>query len=157
MLSHISDEGESELDSDSTVAWERVYLQGVLMAERVKNNAGLIIIQKQTAEQTSCRRSEEYQAIPIVQCSTYMSTPEIKNGFGGYHGCLTGLKDDVIIGASKLASDNEDDVSGHGSVSVVMDQATRVVDLPPRKTALDHCLQPLTTMYHHRWSQEILK
>ncbi|KAI3815291.1 hypothetical protein L1987_14953 [Smallanthus sonchifolius] len=50
-----------------------------------------------------------------------------KNGFGGYHGCLTGLKDDVIIvssdnltlwtsdlpedgGASKLASDNEDDV-----------------------------------------------
>ncbi|KAI3676510.1 hypothetical protein L1987_86120 [Smallanthus sonchifolius] len=74
MLSHISDEGESELDSDSTVAWEREYLQG----------------------------------------------------------------------ASKLASDNEDDVSGHGS-------------LPPRKTALDHCLQPLTTMYHHRWSQEILK
>lgn len=40
MLSHISDEGESEVDNDSAVAWEREYMQGVLMKERIKNNAG---------------------------------------------------------------------------------------------------------------------
>ncbi|XP_071715364.1 phosphatidylinositol 4-phosphate 5-kinase 8-like [Rutidosis leptorrhynchoides] len=40
MLSHMSDEGGSELDDDSSVAWEREYMQGVLMKERVKNNAG---------------------------------------------------------------------------------------------------------------------
>ncbi|KAK9070999.1 hypothetical protein SSX86_009567 [Deinandra increscens subsp. villosa] len=47
MLSLISDEGESELDSDSTVAWEREYMQGVLMKERAKNNAGLLAKSKQ--------------------------------------------------------------------------------------------------------------
>ncbi|KAI7738310.1 hypothetical protein M8C21_012973, partial [Ambrosia artemisiifolia] len=50
MLSHISDEGESELDSDSTVAWEREYMQGVLMKERVKNNAGLSSKSKQPSK-----------------------------------------------------------------------------------------------------------
>uniref|UniRef100_A0A251THU5 Phosphatidylinositol 4-phosphate 5-kinase n=2 Tax=Helianthus annuus TaxID=4232 RepID=A0A251THU5_HELAN len=50
MLSRISDEGESELDSDSTVAWEREYMQGVLMKERVKNNAGLSSKNKQQSK-----------------------------------------------------------------------------------------------------------
>lgn len=42
MFSHISDEGGSEVDDDSTVAWEREYMQGVLMKERVKNHSGAL-------------------------------------------------------------------------------------------------------------------
>ncbi|XP_024979412.1 phosphatidylinositol 4-phosphate 5-kinase 8 [Cynara cardunculus var. scolymus] len=41
MLSHISDEGESDLDDDSSEVWEREYMQGVLMKERIKKNAGV--------------------------------------------------------------------------------------------------------------------
>nr|GEV49453.1 phosphatidylinositol 4-phosphate 5-kinase 8 [Tanacetum cinerariifolium] len=47
MLSYISDDGEGELDYDSSVAWEREYMQGVLMRERVKNNVGLSSKNKQ--------------------------------------------------------------------------------------------------------------
>nr|XP_043623541.1 phosphatidylinositol 4-phosphate 5-kinase 8-like isoform X2 [Erigeron canadensis] len=47
MLSYISDEEESELDDDSTVAWEREYMQGVLMKERVKSKVGLSSKNKQ--------------------------------------------------------------------------------------------------------------
>ncbi|KAI3689631.1 hypothetical protein L2E82_47595 [Cichorium intybus] len=58
IFSHISNEYGSELDDDSTVAWEREFMQGVLMKERVKNYSGALLSKR---KQQSNRHTEVKQ------------------------------------------------------------------------------------------------
>ncbi|KAM7470369.1 hypothetical protein LguiA_008552 [Lonicera macranthoides] len=47
MLSHTLGEGQSEVQDDSTVAYEREYVQGILIKERIRNSEGLLHKKKQ--------------------------------------------------------------------------------------------------------------